>query len=335
MKIHSNKEYYKQIVWITESGCPRLFMAPMEGVGDQFFRAAISAVGGMDEICTEFFRVPTNAHVVSLASKYHADELKGRDLAVQIMGQDPTLMADMAYHLWQRGAPRIELNCGCPSNIVVGRGAGSSLLKSPSLLNQIATAIVKAVGCPVSLKMRTGYNDTSLFRENIFAAQESGIAFLTIHARTRAQRYEGQANWDYIAEAKQLLSIPIIGNGDVVKAEDVKRLLQHTQCDGVMIGRGAVMSPWLFHEIRLYFSNQPFENHWYYLEQFLNVYSLQLSNCPYSTQINKWKQMINYLFQLHSTLQDERHQLLRFPFKNPQELFEKLFSILKKYYKSA
>ena len=111
------------------------------------------------------------------------------------MGSDPELMAAMAQEIENRGAPRIDFNCGCPSNTVTGRGAGSSLLKEPNFLYQNAKALVEAVSIPVTLKMRSGYEDISLFKENLFAAQESGVRYITLHPRTKVDGYGPPARW--------------------------------------------------------------------------------------------------------------------------------------------
>src|SRR5690242_20501373 len=123
------------------SGCPYLFLAPMEGVGDKPFRKAMASIGGFDEAVTEFIRVPCNAHVESLAKIYEAEELSPIPLAAQIMGSDPYLMAEMGKELVKRGAKRIDINCGCPSNTVTGKGAGSSLLKNPDHLFTMGKAL--------------------------------------------------------------------------------------------------------------------------------------------------------------------------------------------------
>src|ERR1700730_14338231 len=149
------------------AGCPYLILAPMEGVGDRAFRQAMASIGGFDEGVTEFLRVPANAHIQSLAKPYQADELAPIPLAAQIMGSDPELMAAMARELERKGALRIDLNCGCPSNIVTGRGAGSSILKNPKDLYEVAHALVKAVSVPVTVKMRSGFDNISLFKENV------------------------------------------------------------------------------------------------------------------------------------------------------------------------
>ena len=146
-------------------GCPYLLLAPMEGVGDRAFRKSMASIGGFDEAVTDFIRVPSNAHVQSLAKVYDANETAPIPLAAQIMGSDVQLVADMAVELINRGAPRIDLNCGCPSNTVTGRGAGSSLLKNPETIYEVAKGIVKVASVPVTIKMRSGYQDTSLFKE--------------------------------------------------------------------------------------------------------------------------------------------------------------------------
>src|SRR5579872_3926349 len=121
-------------------GCPYLQLAPMEGVGDRAFRKAIAAIGGFDEAVRDFIRVPSNAHIKSLAEQYDPGELEPIPLAVQIMGADPELMAMTAQAMESKGAGRIDINCGCPSNTVTGRGAGSSLLKEPGFLNEVGKA---------------------------------------------------------------------------------------------------------------------------------------------------------------------------------------------------
>ena len=209
--------------------CPYLLLAPMEGVGDRSFRKAISSIGGFDEAVTEFISVPANAHVESLTRHYDKDELAPIPIAAQIMGSNPFLMAEMAVALEKKGAPRIDINCGCPSSSVTGRGAGSSLLKNPQALYELAKQVVQAVSIPVSLKMRSGYEDISLFKENLLAAEESGVCFITLHPRTKVEGYTPPARWDLIAQAKNLLKIPLIGNGDITSVSTAKALLSQSQ----------------------------------------------------------------------------------------------------------
>jgi nifR3 family TIM-barrel protein len=310
-------------------GCPYLILAPMEGVGDRCFRRSMGAIGGFDEAVTDFLRVPTNAHIQSLANHYQADEIAPIPLAAQIMGSIPHLMAAMAQEIEKKGAPRIDLNCGCPSNTVTGRGAGSSLLKDPSSLNEIATAIVKAVSIPVTIKMRSGYEDTSLFKENLLAAQESGIRFLTLHPRTKVEGYAPPANWDYIAEAKSLLKIPVVGNGDILNITDALKMLAHTRCDALMIGRGSIINPFIFHQIRGHFSNKPFHPTRHDLLNYLHGYLRNIpEEMPIKTQINKMKQLLGFIFKGSSDLLAKRQTMLTFTCDDLSSFVQFSFSLL-------
>jgi tRNA-dihydrouridine synthase C len=274
--------------------CPPLFLAPMEGVGDVAFRKAMASVGGFDWACTEFIRISTNPHIPSLLKLYDPQDTAPIPQAAQIMGSIPEFMAEMTVGLAAKGAPRIDLNCGCPSNTVTGKGAGSSLLKTPELLYQIAKSMVEAVSTPVTAKLRAGFSDTSLFRENLLAAQEAGVAFVTLHPRTKEDGYGPPARWELIAEAKELLNIPVIGNGDILNVDDLIRMVEQTKCDGVMIGRGAIANPWIFCEIKAYFNSAKYERS--SLRQYLLSF---LSHCPKEmptkTKVNKLKQLMSFM----------------------------------------
>ncbi len=291
--------------------CPYLFLAPMEGVGDRAFRRAMAKIGGFDEACTEFMRVPTNAHIPSLAKHYVASETHPIPQAAQLMGSDPELMAKMCQEVAKRGAPRIDLNCGCPSNTVTGRGAGSSLLKDPAYLYRVAKAMVDAVSKPVTAKLRSGFEDISLFKENLLAAQASGIRYLTLHPRTKVEGYGPPAHWDLIAEAKQLLKIPVVGNGDILTIQDALRMLKQTSCDALMIGRGAVINPFIFREIKAYFAGTFYRWNWGDFTVFLNTF---LENIPVEMtvrgKINKIKQLFSFLFKGNTWLLEQRKTIL-------------------------
>lgn len=285
----------------------------MEGVGDICFRKAMAVIGGFDEAVTEFIRVPTNAHVQSLAKVYQASELTPIPLAAQIMGSNPELMAAMAIEIANRGAPRIDINCGCPSNTVTGRGAGSSLLKTPDLLNEIARTVVKAVDVPVTIKMRSGYEDLSLFNENLLAAQESGIRFLTLHPRTKIDGYGPPAKWELIAHAKSLLRIPVVGNGDILTVEDALRMLRETRCDALMIGRGSVIDPFIFQKIRAHFASESFKPSWKTMQAYFSAYVDHFPiDMSIKVKINKLKQMMSFLFKRSQELLSLRPEILRF-----------------------
>ena len=305
------------------NGCPYLQLAPMEGVGDSCFRKAIASIGGFDEAVRDFLRVPMNAHIKSLSKVYCPTELCSIPLAAQIMGSDTTLMAAMAKELMLRGAPRIDINCGCPSNTVTGRGAGSSLLKDPNLLFEVGKSVVDAVSIPVTIKMRSGYDDLSLFKENLLAAQETGACYITLHPRTKADGYGPPAKWDLIAEAKSLLKIPIVGNGDILNVQDAVRMLQTTKCDGLMIGRGSVINPFIFLQIRAHFAKQEFIPKWENLNVYFVIYLASMSpDTSPKLRINKLKQLLGFLFKSNPHLMQHRQTILTSRYADADSLLE-------------
>jgi nifR3 family TIM-barrel protein len=305
------------------NGCPYLQLAPMEGVGDRSFRRAMAFVGGFDEAVRDFLRVPMNAHVKSLARVYEALELAPIPLAAQIMGSDPNLMAEMARELVSLGAPRIDVNCGCPSNTVTGKGAGSSLLKDPSSLHAVAKAVVDAVSIPVTVKMRSGYEDISLFSENILAAEESGVQYITLHPRTKVDGYGPPARWDLIALAKSLLKIPLVGNGDILNVEDAIQMLRTTKCDGLMIGRGSIMNPFIFHQIKAHFSGKIFAPKEEDLIRFFNIYLSEMApDLQGKWRVNKLKQLLGFVFKGNSRLMGKRQAILSSSHEDPYALLQ-------------
>lgn len=311
-------------------GCPYLLLAPMEGLGDRPFRRAMVSIGGFDEACTEFLRVPLKAHIPSLIRNYVYNETHPIPQAIQLMGSEPELMAEVAIEVVKLGAPRVDLNCGCPSNTVTGRGAGSSLLRDPSHLYTVAKALVDAVDVPVTAKLRAGFLDTSLFKENILAAQESGIKFLTLHPRTKAEGYTPPANWDLIAEAKSLLHIPLVGNGDILNVNDALRMLAHTKCDGLMIGRGSVINPFIFQEIKAHFAGQKVDRSWEKIRHFIGVFLADFNPLtPVKTKVNKLKQLLGFIFKSNLSLQEKRQTMLTGSYDNADAFLEKVLPLLK------
>ena len=314
----------------SSDGCPFLILAPMEGVGDRCFRRAMATIWGFDEAVRDFLRVPKNAHVESLAVEYDAEELSPIPLAAQLMGSDPELMAAMAREMQKRGAPRIDLNCGCPSNTVTGRGAGSSLLKEPRQLHEIAKAMVGAVSIPVTLKMRSGYEDISLFKENLLAAQESGVRYITLHPRTKVDGYGPPARWDLIAEAKSILKIPLVGNGDILNVEHAIAMLKQTSCDALMIGRGSVINPFIFHQIKAHFSGKPYQPQWEDLLRYFAIYLAEIDeSAPMRTKINKLKQLMGFLFKANEDLLEKRMAILTSQYQELESFMQFSLPLLK------
>jgi len=182
-----------------------------------------------------------------LANKAMRIKKEERPVFLQISGTNPSRMAKAAQQCLEKGADGIDLNMGCPARKITKSGCGASLLKNPSLAQAVAQAVIQAVPCPVTVKIRSGWDADHLnFQEIGFALQEAGASAIAFHPRTRTQAYRGRANWDLIAELVESLSIPVVGNGDVKTPQDAMNLFAHTHCAAVMIGRGAVADPTIF-----------------------------------------------------------------------------------------
>ena len=233
----------------------RLFVAPMAGVTDRPFRKLCRRLGAgyaVSEMVTSKRELWDSLKTSRRAD--HAGE--PGPIAVQIAGVDPAEMAEAALYNIDRGAQVIDINMGCPAKKVCKRWAGSALMQEPALALAIVEAVVAACaprGVPVTLKMRTGWRaDAKNAPQIARAAQEAGIAMLTVHGRTREQGYGGVAEHDTVAAIKAELAIPVVANGDIDSPERAREVLARTGCDAIMIGRAAQGRPWIFGEIAHY-----------------------------------------------------------------------------------
>jgi nifR3 family TIM-barrel protein len=173
---------------------------------------------------------------------------------LQLFGSDPVIMGEIAKQIEERPFDILDINMGCPVPKVVNNGDGSALMKNPVLAGKIIEATAKAIKKPVTVKIRKGFDDAHINAvEMARIAQESGAAAVAVHGRTREQYYSGKADWDIIAQVKATVKIPVIGNGDIVDGISAKAMLEHTGCDGVMIGRACEGNPWIFREVQHYF----------------------------------------------------------------------------------
>lgn len=177
-------------------------------------------------------------------------------VSLQLFGSDPEIMSEMAKRIKERPFALLDVNMGCPVPKVVNNGEGSALMKDPKLVEQILTALVKAIDKPVTVKIRKGFDDDHVNAVEIAKIAEAcGVAAVAVHGRTREQYYSGHADWDIISAVKDAVKIPVIGNGDVDTPQRAEALLRQTGCDGVMIGRAAQGNPWIFREIAAYLND--------------------------------------------------------------------------------
>ncbi len=228
---------------------PPIFLAPMAGITDRPFRQLCRRLGAAQVISEMVTSKPELLNSLKTRTRLNHDGEEA-PIAVQILGTEAKQMAQAARFNVNNGADIIDINMGCPAKKVCNVLAGSALLKNEDLVGDILSSVVQAVSVPVTLKIRTGWDESSRNALNIAKiAVECGIQALTIHGRTRACGYRGKAEYDTIKTVKQQVSIPIIANGDINSAEKAQYVLQYTNADAIMIGRAALHSPWIFADI--------------------------------------------------------------------------------------
>jgi tRNA-dihydrouridine synthase B len=228
---------------------PPLVLAPIAGHTDTLFRRAIKALGGCGLVVSELVSTEGMTRQQDRSLHLTRFEESERPIAIQIFGSDPARMAESAVMVQKMGADMIDINVGCPVRKVVKQGGGSSLLRDLPLLGRIFQAVRKAASIPVTAKIRTGWDRSSINAlEVLRLAEDCGLEALTVHGRARCDLFAGRADWSVIARVKEAAHIPIIGNGDVFEPADAARMFQETGVDGVMIGRGVLSNPWLMRQ---------------------------------------------------------------------------------------
>ena len=225
----------------------------MAGVTDLPFRLLCKEQGA-GLLCMEM----VSAKAIMYKNRNTIDLLKidERELPVslQLFGSDPDIISTIAHEIEERPFDILDINMGCPVPKIVNNGEGSALMKNPKLAGEIIEKTAKAIKKPVTVKIRKGFDENHINAvEMAKIAEASGAAAIAVHGRTREQYYSGKADWDIIRQVKEAVSIPVIGNGDLLTAENVIAMQEQTGCDGFMIGRGAQGNPWIFRQVLHYF----------------------------------------------------------------------------------
>lgn len=231
-------------------------LAPMAGVADRAFR----------KVCMDFGAACVVGEMVSAKGLTYGDRKSAelleldediRPAAIQLFGDDPAIMAQAARQALEFRPDWIDINFGCPAPKIVGNHCGSALMREPELCRRLVQAVKESVSVPVTAKIRKGYAKDEVNAVEVALACEAGGAdAITVHGRTRDQMYAPPVDWDVIQQVKQAVKVPVIGNGDVVDAKSAAALYEHTGCDLIMVGRGALGKPWIFQQIEAYLNHE-------------------------------------------------------------------------------
>ncbi len=296
-----------------------ILFAPMEGITEQAYRLAIShAFSGWNKMATDFLRISQSSHyskekiLKHFGEKIFSNSISKKNTVLQILaGPGPCLEKTLEY-INELQINHLDLNLGCPSNTVNSHKGGAYFLKHLDELTVLLSSIRKLFPNYFSVKIRIGYHDDKNFLTLLKIIEDHGVNAVTIHARTRDQGYNGFADWDYIKTAVEILKIPVIGNGDIWKIQDIENMFKKTGCFGVMLGRGALKSPWLADDYKNKKDSNLLER-----KNLLDLYfytlmgEYRIAKFPDEAILKRFKALSRYCFDDYPNYEILRSQFLR------------------------
>jgi tRNA-dihydrouridine synthase B len=296
-----------------------LFFAPMEGITDEAFRKTIlSLYPEWDYLATDFLRVPSagkypNKHLIKHFGK---DLIQRSDILdktmFQILTSHKAFTLEMVKQIEELKLPWLDMNIGCPSNTVCKNRGGSYLLTDLDSLRNLVRLIRQNFSGRFTCKIRIGYHDTNRFEDSVKMLNDEGVELITVHARTRDDMYKNPARWDFITRAVSISKVPIIGNGDVWKTEDINRMLTETGCHGVMVARGALKAPWIAQDYKRGYLTSSREEVLKNMRQFLAEYrsNLEAENISPRGLLKQNKSVTRFMLEGLSESESMRRKLI-------------------------